>query len=530
MIKNMPLGKKMAITILVPILFLTILALTALAVIEAMSVIRAYVGGEGLYSKYQKDAVIYLLKYADTYNEQDYKSFLKSIQVPLEARKARLELEKPAADIEVACQAFIRGQNHPEDVKPAAYLFRFSRHVRGDSFEKLHTVWAEADSLNVKLKNLGIELHETVSKGRGDKGSFRSLKNRIYTINRDLLVLENEFSSALGKLARSVKKGLLCFILILLSLSLALSGLILFLISTDIRKKTSLLKNAAEKVGAGDYETRINLESGDEFGTIAMALRRMAEEFSKNYWKLKTEIEARKHAEEQIHALNQQMIKAQENERQMISCELHDVVAQDLSSAKITCDLLLDPHLKTTLSEIKQKIAGVSKMLKKTISTVRDFSYELHPPLFDKRGLVRSVSEYCDDFSKHNNMIIDFDSAGMHKLNLAFIIRINLFRLIQEGLNNIKKHAHANCVTIKMAASFPNIALSLKDDGRGFDVERLRETASRDRQMGLGKMKERVGMLQGEIKIKSRPMQGTKIFIQIPYKKEKDVPEERLDL
>jgi PAS domain S-box-containing protein len=1030
MINNLPLWKKMAITMLAPIFFLAILALTALAVIESMSVIRTYVGGESLYSKYQKDAVIELLRYAGSHNEQDYKSFLKSIQVPLEARKARLELEKPDADIGVACQAFIQSQNHPEDAKSAAYFFRFFRHLRGDYFEKLNIVWAEADSLNVKLKNLGIELHETVSKGRGDKDSFQALQNRIYTVNRELLILENEFSSVLGEAARWMKKKSRYFVLILIGFSLALSILILFIIGTDVRNKTSLLKSAAKRVGAGHYETRINLESGDEFATIAVAFSGMAKEISKSDQKLKAEIDGRrraeealrksrenlsatltsigeaviateirgnvtfmnpiaekltgytsgkaigsavsevlgikkakagnavenwlervlregeamelaggtiltsldgsdyfiaancspirdhngsiigailvfrditeqhseeknmrlmqfsvehspeavfwlrpdgrffyvneeacrslgysreellsmsvhninpeflpatwprywknimerdsisvetvhkakdgkvfpvevtgnylafrgkrfncafarditarkqaekalqeserffkdtlesmltfvgvldpngkivflnngplkatdlkledikgqefhaqpcwsyseetvqrirtwiercasggsvfdeiqvqkadgsliwcdfsmhpvfdekgkvkylvpeardiskrkriedalreseetargilnatteavilldpqgvilalndtcahrfqkdkeqmiglriwdlyppkftehrkalvkrvvelgkpdrivyeqkgrwhdvsvypvcdlrgevihiavfsrditdiKQAEEQIHVLNQQMIKAQENERQMISCELHDVVAQDLSSAKITCDLLLDPHLKTTLPEVRQKIAGVSKALKKTISTVRDFSYELHPPLLDEMGLVRSVSAYCDDFSKHNNMIIDFYSAGMRKLDLDFMTRINLFRLIQEGLNNIKKHAHANYVTVRMAASFPNIALSLEDDGRGFEVERLRETALKNRQMGLGKMKERVGMLQGEMKIRSRPMQGTKIFIQLPYKKEKNILKRRLEL
>ena len=109
----------------------------------------------------------------------------------------------------------------------------------------------------------------------------------------------------------------------------------------------------------------------------------------------------------------------------------------------------------------------------------------------------------------------------MDKSKVYFVTKIHLFRLVQESLNNIIIHVHANSVTIKRVYSYPNIVLSLEDDGRGFDVEHRRKTTLRNRQLGLGKMQERIWMLRDEIKIKSRPMQGTKTFIQIPYRKEK---------
>jgi len=177
-INNMPAGKKIALAISVPMFFLAVLSLTAFIAIESMSVIRAYVGGEGLYSKYGKDAVIYLYKYKDSHNEQDYLVFVESIQVPLAMGRARLELEKPNADIEVACQALIQGHNHPKDVKGAAYLFRLSRYIKIDYFEKIKALWAEADLYIVELRKSGNTLHEIISKGQVNEKPLQPLINQ----------------------------------------------------------------------------------------------------------------------------------------------------------------------------------------------------------------------------------------------------------------------------------------------------------------------------------------------------------------
>jgi signal transduction histidine kinase len=97
-------------------------------------------------------------------------------------------------------------------------------------------------------------------------------------------------------------------------------------------------------------------------------------------------------------------------------------------------------------------------------------------------------------------------------------IEINLYRLLQEALNNIKKHANAKRVIIRLVASFPNIILRIEDDGKGFDVEGHLLKASGEKRMGLGSMEERVNLLNGNLRIRSRLMEGTKILIEIPFK------------
>jgi signal transduction histidine kinase len=210
-------------------------------------------------------------------------------------------------------------------------------------------------------------------------------------------------------------------------------------------------------------------------------------------------------------------MKAQENERQRISRYLHDSVAQDLSLLKIGLETLFDGQPSVSV-KVKQKSSELSKILKRSISAVRDFAYNLHPPGLDQLGLVRTVYQYCEEFAEKKHINIDFFAAGMDDLTIPFDTEINLYRLIQEALWNIKKHAHANSVTLKMVASFPYIILRIEDDGKGFDINDRMASAIKEKRMGLRSMEERVGLLNGKMKIQSRPTEGTKIFIEVPYK------------
>jgi PAS domain S-box-containing protein len=228
-------------------------------------------------------------------------------------------------------------------------------------------------------------------------------------------------------------------------------------------------------------------------------------------------LDHQKLAEEHIHILTQQLMKAQESERQRISLDLHDNLAQELSTLKIGLDTLLDNEPGAS-PEKRQRISELSKTLQRTIMGVRDLAYDLRPPSLDQLGLVRTVFQYCEDFSEKNGVTVDFYSAGMDDLKLGFDTEINLYRLIQEALNNIKKHADAGRVTINLVASSPSIILRIEDDGKGFDMKDQLVTAMTEKRMGLRSMEERVNLLQGKMRIQSRPMQGTRIFIEVPYK------------
>jgi PAS domain S-box-containing protein len=216
------------------------------------------------------------------------------------------------------------------------------------------------------------------------------------------------------------------------------------------------------------------------------------------------DISARKRAEERVRSLSQQLMRTQEIERQRLSCDLHDHLAQELSTLKISLDTLFDDR-QEALVETRQVVSRLSGMV-----------YGLRPVGLNHLGLVQTIAQYCEDFSAKNRTKVDFFSAGIDESKLDIDTKIMLYRLIQEGLNNIKKHACADSAVIRLVRSFPNIILRIEDNGNGFDVKKQLAGIFDEKQMGLRIMEERVGFLNGKIKIESRLMQGTKILIEIP--------------
>jgi signal transduction histidine kinase len=210
-------------------------------------------------------------------------------------------------------------------------------------------------------------------------------------------------------------------------------------------------------------------------------------------------------------------MKVQETERQRLSHDLHDHLAQDLSILKIGLDTFFDNQLEVP-AEARRKASELSKMLQGSITAVRDLAYNLRPAGLDQLGLVRTVREHCEEFSAKNAVQVDFFSAGIADLKLDFYTKITMYRLIQESLNNVKKHADASHVTVRLVGSFPSVILRIEDNGKGFDVQERVVAAVNERRMGLGSMKERVALLHGKMRIESHPMQGTKIVIEVPRK------------
>lgn len=231
------------------------------------------------------------------------------------------------------------------------------------------------------------------------------------------------------------------------------------------------------------------------------------------------DVTERRQHRRQIKTLTHELMKAQENERHRIARDLHDHVAQDLSSLKIRLQTLFAAYPEHT-EESRQPVVDIVNILQRSIDEVRNMAYDLRPPGLDQLGLVRTLFLYCEDFSQHNGIKIDFIAAGLDDLALEEDIQINIYRLIQEALHNVKKHAEAKGVTIRLVASSPNLMLRIIDDGKGFDVSHWQTKSYKEKRMGLQSMVERVGLLNGTIDIRSRPKKGAGIFISIPIKEQ----------
>ncbi len=230
-----------------------------------------------------------------------------------------------------------------------------------------------------------------------------------------------------------------------------------------------------------------------------------------------TNITERKHAENLVRDLSQRLIQAQEGERQMIACELHDSIAQNLSTLKLYCSRLFQAQ-SSCESDITGVLKDSAKLLDQTISAVRDLAYDLRPPSLDHLGLVHALKVFCEEFSEKTDICVTFQAAGIHGSTLNPDTQINLYRLVMEGLNNIRKHAAASQATIKLVGAYPGITLRIQDNGRGFDVKERERRIVDEKRMGLRSMKERVNLLQGQMSIHSQLNKGTEIVIKLPLK------------
>jgi len=222
--------------------------------------------------------------------------------------------------------------------------------------------------------------------------------------------------------------------------------------------------------------------------------------------------------EKQIRQLSQQLLIAQENERMRISRDLHDSVAQELSTLQIHLQSIIDAE--KSLSECaKSTLQKISSQLKQTNINVRGLSYGLRPFALDQLGLVQAVCQHCEEISKTHGIHVDFSSAGMENIALPFEKAINIYRIIQEALNNVNKHADTNQATVRLLAAHPKIICRIQDKGKGFvpSVQYGRIGGSSEH-MGLRSMEERARLMDGRFKIHSAPQEGTKIVVEIPIK------------
>jgi len=239
------------------------------------------------------------------------------------------------------------------------------------------------------------------------------------------------------------------------------------------------------------------------------------------------DITARLQTEEQVRTLSQQLLQAQETERRMISYELHDRIAQNLSALKISSDMFYEEIRggPPGPERLKEKMAIFSGRIEDTLAAVRNLAYELRPVGLDEMGIIRSLEIYCSEFSENTGIQVDFQSTGMQALKPDHEMAIQVYRLVQEGLNNIKKHADAGLATVRLIGSSPYIILRIEDDGKGFDVEAREKTLTQEKRMGLRSMRERTHLLNGRMALRSRPDAGTRVVIKIPVKEQPGGPE-----
>lgn len=215
---------------------------------------------------------------------------------------------------------------------------------------------------------------------------------------------------------------------------------------------------------------------------------------------------------QQRQAFGVKIIKAQEEERRRVAREIHDGPAQAMANVVFraeVCERLIDTDIARAKAELRELREQVRLCLKET----RKIIFDLRPMTLDDLGLVPTLRRVLDTLKERTGLIAELKVLGEEK-RLDSHIEIGVFRVIQEALTNVEKHAKATAVWVRIDFRPGVVSVVVEDDGRGFDG--LENVGSES--FGLMGMRERVSILGGELKIASGKGKGTKVFLKVPLR------------
>jgi two-component system, NarL family, sensor histidine kinase UhpB len=211
-----------------------------------------------------------------------------------------------------------------------------------------------------------------------------------------------------------------------------------------------------------------------------------------------------------LRGLSSQVITAQEEERKRISRELHDETAQALTSLLVRLRLLQGAR---DLEEVRAGAAELRELTAATLEEVRKLAVELRPTTLDHLGLVAALEWYSREYAQRLDAAVDFRTEGLAG-RLHPEVELVIYRIVQEALTNIARHAGASRVEIGLLFRDDAVEVEVRDNGTGFDVAEA--TSTRERGLGLFGMRERVELIGGTFSIESQPGQGTCIEVRVP--------------
>ncbi len=283
------------------------------------------------------------------------------------------------------------------------------------------------------------------------------------------------------------------------------------------------LAHAAQRLGAGDLAARATVPRGhSEFSSLAIAFNTMADSLAARHREA-ADTQAR------LRALASRLQVVREAEAARISRELHDEIGQVLTSLKIDLSRLplrcaaSEEHRSCAIA-LKEDIAAMSQQIDAAVDFVRHISSDLRPGVLDKLGLTAALEWQARETEKRTDLVVqvEADDFGPH---LDERSAVTLFRIAQEALTNVVRHAEARVVEIDLAASEGAIVLTVHDDGKGIAADSIESNES----VGIIGMRERAMLINGHFSIHGAPGQGTTVRVTAPLEPTPEVADANPD-
>jgi signal transduction histidine kinase len=333
----------------------------------------------------------------------------------------------------------------------------------------------------------GLILEVAVPLLNGNAGQLRLAKND-QAVTRQLITLSKLLFLTLG----------LC-----MTIGMGLAMLLTYLLTRPIKN----LLLATQRISQGDFNFRARIYSNDEIGRLSRAFNLMAE----NLKKYQNEV---KEKEAGRQALLEKIVHTQEEERGKIARDLHDQLGQTLSV------LLMEiQSLKSSSPEQEESYQSLETRTGALIDDVRRLAWGMRPSLLDDYGIEVALSGYITEIAKASSFEIDFQYINPPELGrLPIKTEVTLYRIAQEAVTNIIRHAQAAHASVILMRSKKDSLLLIEDDGKGFDS--AKETPNGFAHMGMISMRERTTLIDAELTVESTLGSGTTIRVKINHEKE----------
>lgn len=208
-----------------------------------------------------------------------------------------------------------------------------------------------------------------------------------------------------------------------------------------------------------------------------------------------------------LREVSEQLMLAHESEQRRIARELHDQVGQDLTALR----LIFNRAARDEKNPERQTFAEAEKVTEEAIQNVRNICSTLRPQLLDDVGLLAGLGTHIKMFAARSNLHIDFEHNSFDEKRLSPILQSSVFRVIQEALTNVARHAETDRATVALWMTDHDVLFRIQDFGKGFRIK-----AARNGHSGISNMRERIALVNGHCDLKSQPGKGTTILAQVP--------------
>jgi signal transduction histidine kinase len=454
---------------------------------RTLSAVRAFVGGEGLWSKGQKDALYHLQRYMQSGEEMEFAAFNESLEIPEGDHRARMALMSSPPSIEGARSGFLAGQVHPDDIDPMIELLR--RFNRVSYLARAIEIWGLADEKLAELR-AGAERYRLALRTGAPPHKLHAISERIGEINRELSPLENEFSAVLGAGSRWLESVVIS-LLFLAVLTVESIGLTLtFLTSREITRGLGGLNQVAHRIGEGEFGVTLPVRSNDEIGRLtgsvnamSLLLEKSYRELSSSHADLERRIRERTAESERIASENARLYEeAQDAVRtrdEFLSIASHEL-RTPLAGLHLQLELLerllkagpIDPRraagLADTSLRLSRRLSGLLDELM-DLTRIRVGKLEIRRQRCDLSGIVCDVASQLSAEAAKAGSAVEIRSEGPV---YGQFDPVKIGQVVSNLVSNAIKYGQGQPIDIVAEADEASARIIVRDRGPGVPIEK----------------------------------------------------------